>query len=121
PSGNVSRETVEGFTIRASTGGARSQNPRKYQDDVAVLERALATETDPFLISRYTFYLAQSYRDCGEREKALSNYLKRAEIGYWSEEVYVSLLEAGNLMAALDHSFAEVTATFERASQVVPG
>ena len=67
PPGNLSRETAKGFAIRASTGGARSQNPRKYQDDAAVLERALATETDPFLISRYTFYLAQSYKDCGER------------------------------------------------------
>ena len=72
PPGELSRETVKGFAVHASTGGARSQNPRKYQDDAAVLERALATETDPFLISRYTFYLAQSYRDSGEREKALT-------------------------------------------------
>ena len=83
PPGQLSRETVKGFAIRASTGGARSENPRKYQDDAAALERALASETDPFLISRYTFYLAQSYKDCGEREKALENYLKRAELGYW--------------------------------------
>jgi hypothetical protein len=40
-----------------------------------VLERALATETDPFLISRYTFYLAQSYRDCGERTDRCGPYL----------------------------------------------
>ena len=46
---------------------------------------------DPFLISRYTFYLAQSYRDCGEKEKALANYMKRAELGFWNEEIYVSL------------------------------
>ena len=30
-----------------------------------MLEAALGTETDPFLVSRYRFYLAQSYRDCG--------------------------------------------------------
>ena len=35
-----------------------------YQRDAAVLEDALRTETDPFLIARYRFYLAQSYRDC---------------------------------------------------------
>jgi GR25 family glycosyltransferase involved in LPS biosynthesis len=121
PPGDITRETAKGFAVRASTGGARSENPRKYQDDAAVLERALATETNPFLISRYTFYLAQSYRDCSEREKALENYLKRAELGNWNEEIYVSLFEAGNLMAALDRPFDEVIATWERASQTVPG
>jgi GR25 family glycosyltransferase involved in LPS biosynthesis/glycosyltransferase involved in cell wall biosynthesis len=121
PAGNLTREKLTGFVVRASTGGARSQNPRKYQDDAAVLEHALVTETDPFLISRYTFYLAQSYRDCGEREKALDNYLKRARLGHWKEEIYVSLFEAGNLMAALDRPFDDVIATFERANELVPG
>ena len=121
PPGNITRETTKGFAVRASTGGARSENPRKYQDDAAVLERALATETNPFLISRYTFYLAQSYRDCGKREKSLTNYLKRAELGNWNEEIYISLFEAGNLMAALERPFDEVIATWERASQLVPG
>ncbi|TPJ75281.1 glycosyltransferase [Mesorhizobium sp. B2-5-13] len=120
PPGNLTRETAKGFRVATGRGGARSQNPRKYQDDAAVLENALATETDPFLVSRYTFYLAQSYRDCGEREKSLANYLERAELGFWDEEVYVSLLEAGNLMAALARPFDEVVAVFERATQVVP-
>ncbi|WP_027056135.1 glycosyltransferase family 25 protein [Mesorhizobium erdmanii] len=120
PPGHLTRETAKGFSIATGRGGARSQNPRKYQDDAAVLENALATETDPFLVSRYTFYLAQSYRDFGEREKSLGNYLKRAELGFWEQEVYVSLLEAGNLMAALGRPFAEVIAAFERAAQTVP-
>ncbi|WP_244661691.1 glycosyltransferase [Mesorhizobium huakuii] len=120
PPGHLTRETAKGFRVATGRGGARSQNPRKYQDDSAVLENALATETDPFLVSRYTFYLAQSYKDSGEREKSLANYLKRAELGFWDEEVYVSLLEAGNLMAALGRPFEEVVAAFERAAQVVP-
>ena len=121
PPGDLKRETLTGFAVRASTGGARSENPRKYQDDAAVLEGALATETNAFLISRYTFYLAQSYRDCGQKEKALANYLKRLELGHWIEEIYVSLFEAGNLMAALDYPFDDVIATWERASKLVPG
>jgi tetratricopeptide (TPR) repeat protein len=116
----TSHEKAEGFSIRASRDGGRSQNPRKYQEDATLLERTLATETDPFLISRYTFYLAQSWRDCGEREKALDTYLKRATLGYCSEEVYISLLEAGDLMAAFDRPFDEVIATYERAIQTVP-
>jgi glycosyltransferase involved in cell wall biosynthesis len=120
PPGALSRETIKGITIRYGGGGARSQNPRKYQDDAAMLERALSTETDPFLVARYAFYLAQSYRDCDEKEKALSNYLKRAELGFWNEEIYVSLFEAGNLMASLGWTFDQVIAAYERAFQIVP-
>lgn len=120
PSGSITRQNAHGFRIATGRGGARSQNPRKYQDDAAVLETALATEADPFLISRYTFYLAQSYRDCGEPEKALERYLQRADQGFWNEEVYVSLLEAGNLLAALDRPFEGVVSLFERATQTVP-
>jgi len=120
PPGPITRQTAKGFSVVSGREGARSQNPRKYQDDAAVLENALATETDPFLISRYTFYLAQSYRDSGEREKSLANYLKRAEQGFWNEEVYVSLLEAGNLVATLGRPFEEVVAVYERATETAP-
>ncbi|MBZ9993109.1 glycosyltransferase [Mesorhizobium sp. BH1-1-4] len=120
PSASIARQTARGFHIASGREGARSQNPRKYHNDAAVLENALATETDPFLVSRYTFYLAQSYKDCGEREKALHHYLKRAEQGYWIEEVYVALFQAGNLMAALERPFEEVLAVWERATRSVP-
>jgi glycosyltransferase involved in cell wall biosynthesis/SAM-dependent methyltransferase len=120
PPGDLSRGRAAGFRVKISGGGARSRNTRKFEDDAALLERTLATETDPFLISRYTFYLAQSYRDCGQKEKALENYWKRAELGYWAEEIYISLLEAGNMMAALGHPFDEVIATYLRASDLVP-
>lgn len=120
PPGELARARAAGFRIRIAGGGARSQNPRKFEDDAALLEQALARETDPFLVSRYTFYLAQSYRDCGDKERALENYLKRAELGYWAEEVYVSLFEAGNLLAALGRPFDEVIAAYLRASDTVP-
>lgn len=120
PAGSITRQNADGFRIATGRGGARSQNPRKYQDDAAALENELTTESDPFLISRYTFYLAQSYKDCGEHEKALERYLKRTHQGFWSEEIYISLLEAGNLMATLGRPFDEVVAVFEQATQTVP-
>jgi GR25 family glycosyltransferase involved in LPS biosynthesis/glycosyltransferase involved in cell wall biosynthesis len=120
PPGGLSRGDLKGFVVHATTGGARSQNPHKYEDDAAALKRALDGEIDPFLVSRYTFYLAQSYRDCGQQEEALGYYLKRADLGYWIEEVYVSLFEAGNLMAALRRPFDQVIATYERATEAVP-
>jgi len=113
PPGELSWGRTTGFSIHANVNAdsGRSQNPRKYHDDALVLEHALVTETDPFVISRYTFYLAESYKDCGEREKALENYLKRVELRYWIEEVYIAILEAANLMTALSRPFEEVMAT----------
>ena len=72
------------------------------------------------MISRYRFYLAQSYRDSGEREKALENYLKRAELGYWPEEVFESLYCAAKLREALEFPDEEVIATYLRATDAAP-
>ena len=124
PEGHVknalNRETVIGFSIHASTTGSRSRDPKRYERDAEVLELALKTETDPFLISRYTFYLAQSYRDCGEKVMALDAYNLRAKQGYWVEEQYVSLLEAANLMIDLNYPHEEVVTTLEKARKLVP-
>jgi hypothetical protein len=123
PPGELTRATATGLHIVASTDGARGRNPRKYLDDAELLEKALLSETDPFLISRYTFYLAQSYRDSGDKTQlpaALAAYLRRAELGYWAEEIFVSLLEAGKIMAELGRPFDEVIATLRRASAAAP-
>jgi glycosyltransferase involved in cell wall biosynthesis len=118
---DTSRADAKGFHIQTGRGGARNQNPRKYQDDAAALEKALLTETDPFLVSRYTFYLAQSYRDCNEREKALKNYLRRAELGYWGEEIYFSRYQAAKLMEELKHPPEETIAAYLKACESSPG
>ncbi|MBV8472185.1 MAG: glycosyltransferase family 2 protein, partial [Hyphomicrobiales bacterium] len=67
------------------------------------------------------FYLAQSYRDCGEKQKALTNYLRRAEQGRWTEEVYFSLYQAAKLKAQLEAPADETIALFLKASDVSPG
>jgi hypothetical protein len=120
PAAATIRRTLEGVRILASTSGARSQNPNKYRDDAEVLERALGVETDPFMVSRYTFYLAQSYRDCGDTEKALEAYLRRATLGFWAEEEYVSLRRAGDMMSALKRPAEEVLAVYAAATEKVP-
>ena len=120
PPGTISRGTTAGFYISSAREGARSQDPEKYRKDVAILERVLQSEKDPFLRSRYTFYLARSYEDAGEKEKALENFLKRAELGYWTEEIFMSLYSAGQLRRKLGQPVEEVIATFLRASDAAP-
>ena len=106
--------------MRRNYDGARRRDSETYRKDAAILERALQTETDAFLVARYTFYLAQSYRDSGEREKAIETYLFRATLGYWQQEVFVALLNAARLKDELGHDRDEVLALYLRASDAVP-
>lgn len=100
--------------------GARRRDPQTYRKDAAILEAALGCETDAFLISRYTFYLAEAYRDCGEKEKALQHYLERGELGFWQEEVFVSLYAAGQIKEQLGHPEQEVIDAYLRAADALP-
>lgn len=113
---------LESFQIDPNRrDGARSNDPAKYAQDAAVLERALEDETDEPLRTRYTFYLAQSYRDAGDHESAARWYLRRAEMGAglnW-EEVYVALLEAGRALERLGR-FKDAEATLLRAHHQWP-
>lgn len=118
--GNGDGPMMPGAVIRRHHEGARSRDPEKFRKDAAVFEAALATEADPLLVQRYWFYLAQSWRDCGEREKAVAAYLERAERGGWAEEVCVSLYTAARLKQALGHPEQEVLDLFGRAFLAAP-
>jgi glycosyltransferase involved in cell wall biosynthesis len=100
--------------------GARRRDTSTYRKDASILEAALETETDPFLIARYRFYLAQSYRDAGDSEKALANYLIRAGLGFWHEEIFISLYGAAQLKEQLEYPEEEVIATFLQATDAMP-
>lgn len=109
------------IVMRINPDGARRQDPDRYRKDAAILASALETETDPFLAARYTFYLAQSYRDCGDKEKAVEVYLRRAGLGHWIEEVFCSLLTAARLKEELGHNREDVLALYMRAADVAQG
>lgn len=113
-------EQLPDIRMRRNHDGARRKDPETYRRDVAVLEAALKKETNPFLRARYRFYLAQSYRDCREPEKSLEHYLARAELGFWQEEVYISLYNAAQLMDQLGHPDQAVVAAYLRASDALP-
>ena len=115
-----SRARMEHYSVRAVQDSARNRLGDKYRRDAETLEKALEIETDPFLRARYTFYLAQSWRDCGELEKALTHYLRRAEMGYWEEEVFYSLYFAGRLMETLGRDIEATIAIHFRAANASP-
>jgi len=72
-------------------GGAKSD---KFLRDIRLLTKGLEENPDN---DRYTFYIANSYRDSGQTEKAIEFYKKRVEIGGWVEEVWYSLYQLGKI------------------------
>jgi len=106
--------------MRRNHDGARRRDPETYQRDANILEQALKSETDPFLRTRYTLYLAQSYRDCDEPDKAITHYLERATLGGWQEEVFVSLYQAAKLKEKLGYPDQEVIAAYQAATDALP-
>jgi len=106
--------------VICTSDGARSRNPDKFKDDAEVLQRALQDETDPFLRSRYTFYLAQSHFDAGDFDSAYDYYLQRVALGYWIEERYVSLVRAAQASEQLGHPADVQLALYLRAYDLIP-
>jgi glycosyltransferase involved in cell wall biosynthesis len=93
-------------------GGSRSHNPKKFQKDAELLEQAL--KDDPGN-SRYTFYLAQSYRDAEMPEKALQIYEKRVAMGGWDQEVFWSLYQIALLQEILQFPENDICKSYHKA------
>jgi glycosyltransferase involved in cell wall biosynthesis len=114
---NSTRGRLTDIVYRRTGGGARSVNPNKYRNDAAVLEAALVAEPSN---ARYAFYLAQSWRDAGEYEKAIRAYEQRVAMGGWEEEVYYSLHEAARMSALLGRDDGVVIDAYLRAYERRP-
>jgi glycosyltransferase involved in cell wall biosynthesis len=103
--------------IDHATGANRVE---KYERDARLLTDAIGEERDPAMIARYTFYLANTLRDSGQREAALETYLKRSRLGNWQQEVFMSLLDAARLKEALGYSNDEIIAAYAAAAAACP-
>ena len=65
-------------------GGSKTN---KFLRDIELLQRGLEELPNN---DRYTFYLANSYKDSHQYENAIDAYKKRIEIGGWIEETWFS-------------------------------
>lgn len=70
-------------------GGAKTD---KYERDIRLLTQGLVDNPNN---DRYTFYLANSYRDAGQYRNAIDTYKKRIGLGGWKEEVWYSYYAIG--------------------------
>ena len=104
---------IEGdYALEARTLGARNVNitqVEKYSKDAETLLEALKTEPEN---SRYQFYLAQSYFDSQQWDKAIEAYYKRVEMGGWEEECYYSLFRIALCEISKDSNWTVVQQKF---------
>ena len=103
-----STKSAQKIKIIVNTDGKRSRDQNKYKKDSLTLEEVLKKENDAHMVSRYTFYLAQSYRDGGNLIKALENYEKRANLGFFEQEIFESLYNITRVKAKLNYPFEDV-------------
>jgi len=110
---------VKGAHVKADISPLKraSSVEEKYANDAKILEKALETEPDN---QRYMFYLAQSYRDSQQDEKAFEAYKKRAEAGGWEEEVYYSMYMMAKIKEKLKAPIEEVTQYYSKAWEYRP-
>ena len=85
-------------------GGSKTN---KFLRDVALLRKGLEKEPNN---DRYTFYLANSLKDSGQKLEAIETYKKRIEIGGWIEEVWYSYYNIGRCYQELGNMDSAVCA-----------
>ena len=110
-------ELLAGPEIHVSRDGARARDSTTYLKDIEVLKKALAKQSDH---PRYTFYLAQSYRDAGLLSESLQQYEKRMGIQGWAEETWYAAFQVAVLMERLQRSSTDVQQAYLRAYALRP-
>jgi len=96
---------IEGdYSFSANSLGARALDPRKYEKDAEVLEKAYyeALENKDQIHARYAFYCANSYRNTANKAKTEEFYKKVLTLEGWLQEKYMSCLELFTLYEAQD-------------------
>lgn len=77
-------------------GGAKTD---KFLRDIKLLTQGLQDNPDN---DRYTFYLANSYKDSGQFQLAIETYIKRVDLKGWKQEVWYSYYSIGLCYKELD-------------------
>jgi glycosyltransferase involved in cell wall biosynthesis len=93
-----------------SDGGSKGD---KFTRDIALLEQGLIDEPANH---RYMFYLAQSYRDTSQFDKAIEWYQKCSDTSTWDEEKFFSAYMVGWCMGG-QNAVSENSYTIEKISE----
>ena len=91
---NISKDVL--FITDVGDGGSKEN---KFKRDIELLIKGLEMNPNN---PRYLFYLANSYRDSNETEKAIEIYTKRIQVGGWLQETWHSYYSIGNCYMKLN-------------------
>ena len=117
---------LEGVRMNARVSSDKRDEVKgtaKYLNDAKIFEKAIEETPEflePDLYRRYHFYLAQSYRDGENYEKALECYEKRGVLEGWAEEIWYSWYMAARLKETLSRSDDEILGAYLKAWEMRP-
>ena len=98
--------TLEGdYYVISGKTGSRSMDPNKYLKDAIILEKAHAEalKQKDDLYHRYSYYCANSYKDCGKFQDAIKWYkITLSQESQWDQEKYTSCLYIYDCYKALN-------------------
>ena len=86
------------FIRDVGDGGAKTD---KFKRDIRLLTEGL--EKEPENKDRYLFYLANSYFDNGEYEKAIETYTQKIQLNGWNQEIWYSYYKIGHAYKNLNN------------------
>jgi glycosyltransferase involved in cell wall biosynthesis len=87
----------DGLKIHHHADGGNRKD--KFERDREILLRSVIKDPSD---SRSWFYLANTYRDLGEKFLAIDAYTTRIELGGWPEEVYYSMWQRAKLEESIE-------------------
>src|SRR5579883_3452639 len=103
---------IQGVINHYMRDGARSQDPKRHEKDVAMLKGAIEKEPRD---SRSVYYLAQTYLSHFDLKEALFFYKIRAQMGGTQDEVYSSIYYAALIHKLLHHPNEQYLSIFSKA------
>ena len=105
------------YHIESRRLGDRNRDPQKYARDRDLLLAEVERDPDD---ARSVFYLAQSYFDLGDFANARTWYARRAQMGGWGEEVYISLFRLAHCMEEVGAPWPRIRAILLHAYETRP-
>ena len=96
------------FITDLGDGGSKTD---KFERDIRLLTKGIIEE--PHNAIRYHFYLANSYHDCGEYEKAIEYYKKKIDLGGWNQEIWYSYYRIGICYKKLNRNSESICSFLE--------
>lgn len=97
--------------------GSRASDPKKTWRDVGILTNALVETPDS---ARYVFYLAQSYKECGEFDLSIHFYSKRVSMGGWPEEQWYAAYQVASLKCQRGDPYEQILKAYLDAYEMRP-